>query len=225
MRATGFAPDGDASFLALAASFAAPMSEELEAKLVERLARREEAAFNEVVRLYQKKVFRLLQRMLGDPQEAEDVAQDVFITVLKRADTFRGESRFSTWLYRIAVNHGKNRLKYLGRRARGKQDELSERSEHDLVESASMATSAHIDRPDAIVEGFQMERLLRQALETLDPDQRELVVLRDAEHLSYEEIQQITGLPEGTVKSRLHRAREKLKEHIERAMRIRERKP
>lgn len=197
------------------------MTDELEASLVPRLLRRDEAAFNEVVRLYQAKVFRLLYRMLGDRHEAEDLAQEVFITVFKRIDSFRGESRFSTWLYRIAVNHGKNRIKYLGRRARGKKDELSERTESDVVESATMTTSSHIDRPDAIVEGLQLERLLAKALETLDPEHRELVVLRDVEHLSYEEIQEVTGLPEGTVKSRLHRARLALKEYIEKAMRVR----
>ena len=90
-----------------------------ERRLVERLVRRDEAAFNELVRRNQAVVFRLLLRMLGDRAEAEDVAQEVFVSVFKSIESFRGDSSLSTWLYRIAANHGKNRFKSLARRARG----------------------------------------------------------------------------------------------------------
>src|ERR1051326_7548116 len=84
--------------------------------LVRRLQQRDERAFQEIVRLYQHKVFNLVFRMISNREEAEDVAQEVFVTVSKSSDGFRGEAKFSTWLYRIAANHCKNRMKYLGRR-------------------------------------------------------------------------------------------------------------
>src|SRR6185369_1261188 len=84
--------------------------------LIDRLIERDEQAFSEIVRLYGDKVFSLIYRMLGNRQEAEDVAQDVFITVFKTIESFRGEAKFSTWLLRIAANHAKNRIKHLSRR-------------------------------------------------------------------------------------------------------------
>jgi RNA polymerase sigma-70 factor (ECF subfamily) len=193
------------------------MDEAEEKALVERLQRSDEAAFNTLVRLYDKSVFRLVLRMLGDRAEAEDVAQDVFVTIFKSIGGFRGESKLSTWIYRVATNHCKNRIKYLDRRARGKKSELDDLSESGALESATMASSAQIARPDQQAEANQIEKIVRAAIAVLDEDQRELVVLRDVENLSYEEIQAITGLPEGTVKSRLHRARLQLMKAIQRA--------
>lgn len=197
--------------------FHVPMEEAQEQALVERLKVQDEAAFNELVRLYDKRVFRLVLRMLGDRAEAEDVAQEVFVTIFKSIGGFRGESKLSTWIYRIATNHCKNRVKYLDRRARGKKTELDELSEHGALESASMASSAVVSRPDEQAEANQIEQIVRAAIAELDEDQRELVILRDVENLSYEEIQEITGLVEGTVKSRLHRARLQLMKAVQKA--------
>ena len=94
--------------------------------LVRRLRERDEGAFHEMVRLYQHKVFNLVFRMIGNREEAEDVAQEVFVTVFKAIDSFRGDSKFSTWLYRIAANQCKNRIKYLGRRSYGSTGQLEE---------------------------------------------------------------------------------------------------
>src|SRR5678816_4524126 len=94
-----------------------PFSAIREALLIRRLRERDERAFVEIVALYRDKVFGLIVRMVGNREEAEDLAQEVFITVLKSIDTFRGESKFSTWLYRVAANHTKNRMKHLQRRA------------------------------------------------------------------------------------------------------------
>ena len=200
-----------------ASRFDVAMDEAEEKALVERLQRHDEAAFNQLVRLYERSVFRLVLRMLGDRAEAEDVAQDVFVTIFKAITQFRGESKLSTWIYRVATNHCKNRIKYLDRRARGKKSELDELSETGALESASMSSSAQIARPDQQAEANQIETIVRAAIAVLDEDQRELVVLRDVENLSYEEIQAITGLPEGTVKSRLHRARLQLMKAIQKA--------
>lgn len=190
------------------------MPEGHEEKLVERLKRRDEAAFTELMTLYQGRIYRLVFRMLGDRAEAEDVAQDVFYTVFKSIDGFRGDSKLSTWLYRVATNHCKNRIKYLERRARGKKKEFDEVAEQGAIESATMNPSAPIARPDHMVEAYQKEKILQQAIAELEDEHRELIVLRDIEHMTYEQIQEITGLAAGTVKSRLHRARHALRTNV-----------
>ena len=188
----------------------------LERLLIRRLQQRDEVAFSEVVRLYQHKVYNLLYRMIGSHEEAEDLAQEVFVTVFKSIDSFRGESKFSTWLYRVAANHCKNRIKYLSRRSRTSGDGLDGVPEHSMEDAGSAPLQSHIDAPDRILEGLQLEGLLAQAIAALDEEHRLLIVLRDVEELSYQEIGEITSLNEGTVKSRLHRARMAIKEHIER---------
>ena len=188
----------------------------LERLLIRRLQQRDEVAFSEVVRLYQHKVYNLLYRMIGNHEEAEDLAQEVFVTVFKSIDSFRGDSKFSTWLYRVAANHCKNRIKYLSRRSRTSGEGLDGVPEHSMEDAGSAPLQSHIDGPDQILEGLQLEKLLAQSIATLDEEHRLLIVLRDVEELSYQEIGEITSLNEGTVKSRLHRARMAIKEHIER---------
>src|SRR5947209_10545497 len=107
--------------------------------LLRRLRQRDEKAFQEMVQTYQHKVFSLVFRMLGNREEAEDVAQEVFVTVFKAIDTFRGDSKFSTWLYRIAANQCKNRIKYLGRRSYKMTGELDEAAEHAMQDAQPSA--------------------------------------------------------------------------------------
>ena len=184
--------------------------------LIARLRERDEQAFSEIVRLYGDKVFSLIFRMLGNRQEAEDVAQDVFITVFKTIETFRGEAKFSTWLLRIAANHSKNRIKHLARRPTEGVDPDDVSQVRSLPDRPAPPVQSQIDAPDKILEGAQTNALIQQAIADLDEDQRLLVVLRDVEELSYDEIGEITGLPEGTIKSRLHRARMAIKEWVDR---------
>lgn len=192
---------------AAAAGFHIPMADGEEARLVERLKKQDEAAFNELVRMYEARIFRLVFRMLGDRAEAEDLAQEVFVTVFKSIHGFRGDSKLSTWMYRVATNHTKNRIKYLGRRARGQKQEFDEIADGHALESATMSTSVRLPRPDEMAQGKETEYFIRVALHELSDEQRQLIVLRDIENLTYEDIQKLTGLPAGTVKSRLHRAR------------------
>lgn len=189
---------------------------ETEQRLVERLKRRDEAAFNVFIRTYQEKVFALILRMLSNRAEAEEMAQEVFVTVFRSIDSFRGDSRLGTWLYRVAVNHCKNRMKYLDRRAVRGHGALEDAPEDEVAEGSALGTRPA--RPDEAAEGSEMERTVQRALAALDEEHRTLIVLRDLEGLSYEEIGSITGLPEGTVKSRLHRARAALREAIERGI-------
>jgi RNA polymerase sigma-70 factor, ECF subfamily len=191
-----------------------------EARLIARLAARDERAFNALVRAYERRVFGLVLRMLGNREEAEDLAQEVFVQVFKAVGSFRGESKLSTWIYRIAINLCKNRSKYLRVRHSGKQDELEALEERVALADVrpGAATVAQVERPDEMMAGRQVERIVQRAILTLEPSFRECLVLRDVEDLSYEEIGQITGLPEGTVKSRIHRARAQLKELVEQAL-------
>jgi RNA polymerase sigma-70 factor (ECF subfamily) len=183
-----------------------------ERMLIRRLQDRDERAFEEVVRLYENKVYNLVYRMIGSSEEAEDLAQEVFVTVFKSIDSFRGEAKFSTWLYRIAANHCKNRMKYLGRRSYKQTGELDEAAEREAQKAQPSAIRPQVDGPDAVLEGLELERLVQRSMQALDEEHREVIVLRDLEDLSYEEIAQITGVELGTVKSRLHRARLQLKE-------------
>lgn len=189
---------------------------DLDKALLRRLRDRDERAFRELVDAHRDRVFNITYRMLGNRAEAEDVAQEVFIAVFKTIDAFREESKFSTWLYRVTVNHCKNRIKYLARRHERDRDELDEAS--PSANNAALGPTKGV-RPDRALEGAQMEVLLQEAIASLDEEHRAVVILRDVEELSIEEICDITGLPDGTVKSRLHRARaalrKKLARHVE----------
>ena len=184
--------------------------------LIRRLREHDERAFAEFVRAYQNQVFNLVFRMLGNREEAEDVAQEVFITVFKNIESFRGDCRLSTWIYRIATNHCRNRIKYLARRKtqehREYQDEIGRLQPREGV--AGQPTAGQVERPDQMAEGRQMETLVQKAIKTLDEEHREVIVLRDIQNLAYQDICEITGLPSGTVKSRLHRARLALKDKL-----------
>ena len=193
------------------------LAPEEEARLVARLRLRDEAAFNLFVRRYQQRVFSLVLRMLGNKADAEDLAQEVFVTVFKSIDSFRGDSRLGTWLYRVTVNHCKNRMKYLARRATRAHDTIDDAREGAVSDGGVLG--GRPARPDEAAEGSQMERAIQQALTRIEPEHRELIVLRDLEGLAYEEIVLITGLPDGTVKSRLHRARAALRAAIEQGVR------
>ena len=185
---------------------------ELERSLLRRLRDRDERAFRELLEGHRDRVYNITFRMLGNRAEAEDVAQEVFITVFKTIETFREESKFSTWLYRVTVNHCKNRIKYLARRHDRDRDELDESSNGHNGAIGSPAPAS----PDRALEGAQMEKLLQEAIGSLDEEHRVVVVLRDVEDLSIEEICKITDLPDGTVKSRLHRARLALRKKLQR---------
>lgn len=184
-----------------------------EKRLIKRLKRGDEVAFALLVRQNQGRIFSLCFRMLGNAAEAEDIAQDVFVKAFLAIGGFRGDSQVGTWLYRIAINLCKNRIKYLGRRHyRTKQplDKVPERA-YEPEQGGTRTVGEQAARPDEVLEGNRAEKRIQRALAAVDPQFRELLVLRDIEGLAYQEIMDITGLPEGTVKSRLHRARAALR--------------
>ena len=189
-----------------------------EAQFVARLVARDESAFNELVVTYQRRVFALVFRMLGRRDEAEDLAQEVFVQVFKAIDQFRGDSKLSTWIYRIAVNLCKNRTKYLSRRHANDQDDVDAMADRLPFSAAKGVIVGGISRPDELVEGMQLEVVVKRAIAQIEPEFREVLILREVEDMSYEEIAEVTGLADGTVKSRIHRARAQLRAIVEKAM-------
>jgi RNA polymerase sigma-70 factor (ECF subfamily) len=194
------------------------VDESSERRFIERLRAHDERAFNELVEIYEQRVFRLVFRMLGRRDEAEDMAQEVFVQVFKAIGQFRGDAKLGTWIYRIAVNLCKNRVKYLARRHTEAQDELEPVAERAPLSQAKGVTFGDVARPDHMAEAFQVEQVVHACIAELEPDFREVLILRDVEDLSYDEIAEITGLADGTVKSRIHRARSMLKQKVESAL-------
>src|SRR5215467_16099065 len=130
-----------------------------------------ERSLRELIESHRDRVFNITYRMLGHRAEAEDVAQEVFITVFKTIDSFREEAKFSTWLYRIAVNHCKNRIKYLARRHERQTEELDEVAEHAAAaQGGSPVGAGRIDPPDRAFEGAETDRIVQQAIAGLDED-------------------------------------------------------
>lgn len=187
-------------------------------QLVRRLKQGDEGAFRELVHTYQNRIFGLMLRMIGNRQEAEDLAQEVFIIVYRAIGNYRGEGRFYTWLYRVATNTCKNRIKYLKGRNFHRTEDIDETPQAQMpsAEGGAVVTfQSQVPGPEAMHEGARMESIVQRELAALDPDHRLLIVLRDVQGMSYQDIIKITGLQEGTLKSRLHRARLALKERLD----------
>jgi RNA polymerase sigma-70 factor (ECF subfamily) len=172
-------------------------------ELLARLRAGETRAFEELVIAQQHRVFGVALRMLGSRAEAEEIAQEVFVRAHRAVAEFRGDAKLSTWLYAIASRLCLNRLAASDRRLRREGEETLLRLPADAD-------------PAAGVERREVEAALHRAIEALPEERRIVVILRDLEGLSYEEIAQALGLELGTVRSRLHRARMDLKDKMER---------
>jgi RNA polymerase sigma-70 factor (ECF subfamily) len=181
------------------------MSErEVDQALVERVQRGDKRAFELLVSKYQRKIFRLLSRLIRDPAEIEDVAQEAFIKAYRALPNFRGESAFYTWLYRIAINTAKNHLVAQGRRA----PTTTETEVEDAENFDEADQLRDYNTPDAMLLSRQVGEAVNRAIEKLPEDLRTAVVLRELEGLSYEEIAEAMNCPIGTVRSLIFRARE-----------------
>jgi len=177
---------------------------EIDQQLVERAQRGEKQAFDLLVAKYQRKLGRLLSRFIRDPAEVEDVAQEAFIKAYRALPSFRGDSAFYTWLYRIGINTAKNYLVAMGRRA-------PTATEFDADEAEGFEDGDHlrdINTPESLLMSKEIAGTVNQAMEELPEDLRTAITLREIEGLSYEEIAGIMNCPIGTVRSRIFRARE-----------------
>lgn len=176
--------------------------------LVDRVKAGDQQAFNILVEKYQRKVARLISRLVRDPAEVEDVAQEAFIKAYRALPQFRSESAFYTWLYRIAVNTAKNHLMAQGRRPR-LMSELQAEDDDGEPFSQDVAL-ADIQTPEAVLQTRQVAETVNQAIEALPQDLKTAVTLREIDGLSYEEIAEAMACPIGTVRSRIFRARESI---------------
>ncbi len=189
-----------------------PADRDLESKkFIELFLAGDPNAFNNLILLHKRMVFNLCFRLLGDYDDADDCAQEVFIKVSRALKNFRFESSFKTWIYRIAVNTCKNRLNSLDYRLRSKRVRINVVSDMD---NDKKPTDIKDPGRSPAAEAIQKEvgRLIQSAINALPAKQKLVVVLRDIEARSYEEIVELTGLKMGTVKSKLSRARLQLRE-------------
>ena len=174
----------------------------------------ERRAFDDLVMKYKDKIFNLCYLFLGDYQEADDIAQEVFIKVYHSLDKFRFESTFSTWLYRIGVNTCKNRLKSLEYRYKKWMCRLDTGNPFD-THNDSIELVDTSDSPLSELENKERTKLIKKAIHSLSKDKKIVTILRDIEGLPYEEIARLTGLKPGTVKSKLSRARMDLRNKLD----------
>lgn len=177
---------------------------EADLALVERVQSGDREAFGLLVGKYQRKLLRLVMRLVRDPAEAEDVTQEAFIKAYRALPNFRGESAFYTWLYRIGVNTAKNWLVAHGRRM-PTMSEIAVDETEGIEETVLLRDD---ETPDRVLMSRQIGETVNAAMEALPEDLRTAISLREIEGLSYEEIAQVMDCPIGTVRSRIFRARE-----------------
>jgi RNA polymerase sigma-70 factor (ECF subfamily) len=177
---------------------------DVDRRLVERAQTGDKQAFDLLVSKYQRKLGRLLSRLIRDPAEVEDVTQETFVKAYRALPSFRGDSAFYTWLYRIGINTAKNYLVALGRRV-----PTTTGFDSDEAESFEDGDQLRdINTPESMLMSKEIAVTVREAMEELPDELRTAIELREMEGLSYEEIAQVMNCPIGTVRSRIFRARE-----------------
>jgi RNA polymerase sigma factor RpoE len=177
---------------------------EVDQLLVERAQHGDKHAFELLVSKYQRKLARLLSRFIRDPAEVEDVAQEAFIKAYRALPSFRGDSAFYTWLYRIGINTAKNYLVAMGRRAPTSTEFDTEEAEN--FEGGELLHD--INTPESALMTKEIAQTVNEAMEALPDELKTAIMLREIEGLSYEDIANIMNCPIGTVRSRIFRARE-----------------
>lgn len=176
-----------------------------ERELIARLQKRDEAAFEELIRQYEKKVYSLCFRMCGNSEDAEEAAQDAFLALWRGIDRFRQESSLSTWIYRLATNACIDTL----RRRKKQSGSVSLDDEELFVDAVDTSP-----QPQETVEHREAQKLLQEGLSTLPEEYRKVLILREIEGLSYTEIAESASIELGTVKSRISRGRSLLRNFL-----------
>jgi RNA polymerase sigma-70 factor, ECF subfamily len=183
---------------------------EVDQQLVERAQRGDKRAFELLVEKYQRKLARLLSRLIRDPAEVEDVAQEAFVKAYRALPSFRGDSAFYTWLYRIGINTAKNYLVAQGRRPPTSTEVEAE----DAEGYAEGELLRDINTPESLLLSKEIAGTVNAAIESLPDELRSAIQLRELEGMSYEEIAELMDCPIGTVRSRIFRAREAIAERL-----------
>lgn len=181
------------------------MTREQEATIIKQVLEGDVNAFEGLVKEYEKNVYNLALRMTGDPEDAADMAQDAFIKAYSSLSSFRGDSKFSVWLFRIVSNLC---LDFL--RSRKRRPTVSLSVENDEGEDMEFEIADESQSPETLLEQKLTREAVRCGLDSLPPEQRQILLLREIQGLSYEEIAQVLELESGTVKSRIFRARKRL---------------
>ena len=181
-----------------------------EAALIASAQRGNLNAFNELVLAYQDRVYNLAYRIMSDPASAADAAQEAFISAYQHIDGFRGEypSSFKSWLMRIVSNACYDEMR------RRKRHPITSFEDFEVDEEANPALVSEGEEPEEYAEREEMSRVIQAGIQTLPPEQRVTLVLADVQGFSYDEIAEATDAPLGTVKSRLARARGKLRDYL-----------
>lgn len=180
--------------------------------LVDRCRRGDRESFAQLMKLHEKQIYNFTYRMLGSEGEAEDLTQDIFIAAFRGIRSFRGDAKFSTWLYRIALNQARNRIKYLSRRnffARQRR-----RADHraNTVSESPEGLPDSAPTPEQWTMSRDLAAQVQECLSQIPLQARQILVLRDIQGFSYDELSEMLSLKPGTVKSRLHRARAAMRE-------------
>jgi RNA polymerase sigma-70 factor (ECF subfamily) len=192
---------------------ARPLEHTYEARLITRLRELELGAFEELLTHYERPVYSLCFRVLGDAEEARDAAQETFLKVYKGLSGFRGESGLKTWIYRIAINQAMNQRRWWRRRHRDETVSLElSRGESDVTLGSSLPSA--IASPEQQALSSERETRILAALSEVKEEYRVALVLREIEELAYEEISETLGISIGTVKSRIARGREELRRRV-----------
>lgn len=190
---------------------------EIDQQLVERAQRGDKRAFDLLVVKYQRKLARLLSQFIHDAAEVEDVTQETFIKAYRSLSSFRGDSAFYTWLYRIGINAAKNFLVAQKRRASTTINEFDIEAAENFEEGSQLR---ELNTPENELMSKQIAQTVHQALQALPEELRSAITLREIEGLSYEEIASIMSCPTGTVRSRIFRAREAIADKLQSVMEI-----
>jgi RNA polymerase sigma-70 factor (ECF subfamily) len=191
-----------------------PMTPDVDAALVERVQRGDQRAFEMLVVKYQRRIERLIARMVRDTDLVEDIAQETFIRAYRALPNFRGESAFYTWLYRIAVNTAKKAIIGLQRDPVMTESALASLDEEDADGSRVENELSDGETPESVMASRQVAEAVNEAIESLSEDLRQAIVLREIEGLSYDEIAELMNCPIGTVRSRIFRARETIAQRL-----------
>lgn len=184
---------------------------EIDQQLVERVQHGDKHAFDLLVIKYQRKLARLLSQFIRDAAEVEDIAQETFIKAYRALPSFRGDSAFYTWLYRIGINTAKNFLVSQGRKVPTTVNEFDNEDAENFEEAGKLR---EVSTPESELMSKQIAQTVNQSLDTLPEELRTAIILREIEGLSYEEIATIMNCPIGTVRSRIFRAREAIAEKL-----------
>ncbi|TDJ27478.1 MAG: RNA polymerase sigma factor RpoE [Gammaproteobacteria bacterium] len=187
----------------------APSDRVSDLALIRRVQQGDRSAFDLLVIKYQHKIIKLIMRYVRDPSEALDVAQEAFLKAYRAAPSFRGDSAFYTWLYRITINTAKNHLVAAGRRPAYYALDLQDPEQYEVF-----AKLKDLDTPEGLTLSEELRQTINKAMHDLPEDLRTAILLREIEGMSYDEIAQTMECPVGTVRSRIFRAREAIDKRI-----------